>query len=72
MGPMIGMPGRVDAQEKDIRTDPLNMQQTSTATLQEVLEFLGHWETDQGGWIDPSDLDWLLDADQDMQDDEGK
>lgn len=69
---MIGIPGSVGAQENDIRSGPLSMQQAPPASLQEVLEFLGHWETDQGSWIDPSDLDWLLEPDQKTEDDEGK
>ena len=26
----------------------------------ELLDFLGQWETDKGQWIDPGDLDWLM------------
>ena len=29
-------------------------------SLRELLEFLGQWETDDGNWIDPTDLDWLI------------
>lgn len=26
----------------------------------ELLDFLGQWETDKGQWIDPGNLDWLM------------
>lgn len=26
----------------------------------ELLDFLGQWETDRGQWVDPGDLDWLM------------
>jgi len=29
-------------------------------SLREVLELLGQWQTADGGWLDPVDLDWLL------------
>ena len=39
-------------------------------SFQELLEFLGQWETDRGNWIDPSDLDWLITPDQESTRDE--
>lgn len=38
----------------------------------ELLEFLGQWETDDGKWIDPTDLDWLLTPEQDSKNDQKK
>lgn len=32
----------------------------------ELLEFLGDWETDDGEWIDPEELDQIAIADQDQ------
>ena len=29
----------------------------------ELLDFLGQWETDKGQWVDPGDLDWLMQPD---------
>ena len=39
-------------------------------SFQEMLEYLGRWETDEGSWIDPSDLDWLLLPDQETENDQ--
>lgn len=40
------------------------------ASLQELLEFLGQWETHDGNWMDPGDLDWLIESDPDEKKDE--
>ena len=41
-------------------------------SFRELLEFLGQWETDDGKWVDPTDLDWLLTPEQESKDDEKK
>jgi hypothetical protein len=38
----------------------------------ELLEFLAQWETNDGRWVDPTDLDWLLTPEQESKDDEKK
>ncbi len=66
-----GMPNRAAAQETGTRSGSISdQQQTSAASFQELLEYLGQWETDKGNWIDPSDLDWLLRPDQETGNDE--
>ncbi|MFA9434639.1 MAG: hypothetical protein ACERKR_08190 [Deltaproteobacteria bacterium] len=42
------------------------------SSFRELLEFLGQWETDDGKWVDPTDLDWLLTPEQESKDDEKK
>ena len=39
-------------------------------TMRELLEFLGQWETDDGNWIDPTDLDWLVTPNQESKNDD--
>lgn len=55
---------------------PANTQQSKDnsqdASFVELLEFLGQWETDDGKWVDPTDLDWLLTPEQESKDDEKK
>ena len=45
---------------------------TQDSSLRELLEFLGQWETDDGKWIDPTDLDWLLTPEQESKNDQKK
>ena len=66
------MPGSGCAQENDSRSGHRSVHEAPAASFQEMLEFLGHWETDQGSWIDPSDLDWLLEPEQEFENEEGK
>ena len=33
----------------------------------ELLEFLGDWETDDGEWIDPEELDQIAVSDQEQE-----
>ncbi len=40
------------------------------SSLQELLEFLGQWETADGEWVDPGNLDWLIEADRDVENNE--
>jgi hypothetical protein len=40
------------------------------SSLRELLEFLGQWETDDGTWVDPTDLDWLLTPEQESKNDQ--
>ncbi|MEE9529672.1 MAG: hypothetical protein V3W52_01680 [Syntrophobacteria bacterium] len=42
------------------------------SSFRELLEFLGQWETDDGKWVNPTDLDWLLTPEQESKDDEKK
>jgi len=37
------------------------------SSLQELLEFLGQWETADGEWVDPGNLDWLIETDRDVE-----
>jgi len=39
-------------------------------SFRELLEFLGQWETDDGNWIDPTDLDWLITPNQESKNDD--
>ena len=48
---------------KDISQDP---------SFRELLEFLGQWETDDGKWVDPTDLEWLLTPEQESKNDQKK
>ena len=42
------------------------------SSFRELLEFLGQWETGDGKWIDPTDLDWLLTPEQESNDEQKK
>ena len=42
------------------------------SSFRELLEFLGQWETDDGKWVDPTDLDWLLTPQEESKDDQKK
>ncbi|MCG6946858.1 MAG: hypothetical protein LJE87_16110 [Deltaproteobacteria bacterium] len=42
------------------------------SSFRELLEFLGQWETDDGKWVDPTDLDWLLTPEQESENDQKK
>ena len=64
--PAVGTDGQSAAnthQSKDNSQD---------ASFGELLEFLGQWETDDGNWVDPTDLDWLMMPEQESKDDEKK
>ena len=41
-------------------------EESETPSL-EFLEFLGDWETDDGEWIDPEELDQIALTDQDQE-----
>ena len=69
VGPTIGYPTRGSAQETDPRTGWQQSEENPEPSFQELLEYLGQWETDNGSWIDPSDMDWLLTPDQDTGND---
>jgi hypothetical protein len=49
-------PGQVGASQENIETPSL-----------EFLEFLGDWETDDGEWIDPEELEQIAIADQEYE-----
>ena len=55
---------------------PANTQQSKensqNVSFGELLEFLGQWETDDGKWVDPTELDWLMMPEQESKDDEKK
>ena len=36
----------------------------------DMLDFLGQWETEKGQWVDPGDLEWLMQPDDSQNDDE--
>ena len=42
-------------------------EQEQDSSFQEVLEFLGQWETADGEWVDPGNLDWLIETDRDLE-----
>ena len=42
------------------------------SSFRELLEFLGQWETDDGKWVDPTELDWLVTPEQEAKDDKKK
>lgn len=70
IGLAIGIPRSGLCQETHSRAESRRVQEPPEF-FQELLEYLGQWETDDGSWIDPSDLDWLLQPDQEIRDDEG-
>ena len=72
MGLTISIQDRGAAQEIDPGFESRRSQGVPKASFQELLEYLGQWETDEGSWIDPSDLDWLLQSDQETGNDEEK
>ena len=72
IGLTISTQNRGAAQEIDPGFEARRSQGVPEASFQELLEYLGQWETDEGSWIDPSDLDWLLQPDQETGNDEEK
>ena len=42
-------------------------QEERDSSFQEVLEFLGQWETADGEWVDPSSLEWFIETDRDLE-----
>ena len=42
------------------------------SSFRELLEFLGQWEPDDGKWVAPTDLDWLLTPEQESKNDQKK
>jgi hypothetical protein len=64
--PAVGTDGQSPANTQQSKD---NSQDTS---FRELLEFLGQWETDDGKWVDPTDLDWLMMPEQESKDDEKK
>jgi hypothetical protein len=55
--------GAADKKEAPSTGTP-NPDQAVDPSFQELLEFLGQWETDDGNWIDPTDIEWLIPPDQ--------
>jgi hypothetical protein len=57
-----------------VQTPPADEQRQEMAagepSLQELLEFIGQWETGEGAWIDPGDLEWLLPGEREGGNDE--
>jgi hypothetical protein len=55
---------------------PVGSQQSSDnsqdSSFGELLEFLGQWETGDGTWVDPTDLDWLLTPEEESKDEQEK
>jgi hypothetical protein len=49
-------PGPADAAQENIETPSI-----------EFLEFLGDWETDDGEWIDPEELEQIALTDQEQE-----
>ena len=69
---LSSLPGTAVGENRQSPTDsqpPIDNSQD--ASFRELLEFLGQWETDDGKWIDPTDLDWLLTPKQESKDDQG-
>jgi hypothetical protein len=54
-------PGQIGASQENIETPSL-----------EFLEFLGDWETDDGEWIDPEELEQMVITDQDQQNEDAE
>ena len=72
VGPTLGSSNQGIAQETDRRTGWQQSQENPEPSFQELLEYLGQWETDDGSWVDPTDLDWLLTPDQETGNDKAK
>ena len=59
LGLGAGIPISATAQETEPDIDSQQVRPDPATSFQELLEFVGQWQTDDGGWIDPTDLDWL-------------
>lgn len=68
LGLGAGIPMSATAQQIDPDIESQQVRQDPSASFQELLEFVGQWQTDDGGWIDPTDLDWLLMPEQETGD----
>ncbi len=44
-----------------------NRKKTPDPSMRELLEFLGQWETADGNWIDPTDLEWIMTPNQESK-----
>ena len=64
--PMVGADGQSPAKTQQSKDD------SQGESFLELLEFLGQWETDDGKWVDPTELDWLMTSEQESKDDEKK
>ena len=61
---MVIAPAGATEKKGAATTGTPNQEQTVDPSFQELLEFLGQWETDDGNWIDPTDIEWLIPPDQ--------
>lgn len=51
--------------------EPAGTEESEMPSL-ELLEFLGDWETDDGEWIDPEELEQIALSDQEQKNNEDK
>lgn len=67
------MPAGVDAKDSKMPAgSQQNQENEGNPSFRELLEFLGQWETDDGNWVDPTDLDWLMMPEQGSKNNEKK
>ena len=69
---VLATSGAAADDKKAAPPDSARQQKTVEPTFQELLEFLGQWETEDGNWIDPTDTEWLLPPNQGPNNDKNK
>ena len=70
---LSSLPATVVGQGGQSATDSQHSKDISQdSSFRELLEFLGQWETDDGKWVDPTDLEWLLTPEQESKNDQKK
>jgi len=67
LGTTVCWGGTDDRKDNDSHQSQKKIEDPS---MRELLEFLGQWETDDGNWIDPSDIDWLITPNQGSKNDD--
>ena len=68
---LLGAPVCAEGTDDPKDTESQQIQkETGDPSMRELLEFLGQWETDDGNWIDPTDIDWLITPNQGSKNDD--
>ena len=68
---LLGAPVCAGGTDDRKDTDSQQIQkETGDPSMRELLEFLGQWETKDGNWIDPTDIDWLITPNQESKNDD--
>ena len=70
---LISVPATLVGQDGQSASDSQHSNDNSQdSSFRELLEFLGQFETDDGKWVDPTDLEWLLTPEQESKNDQKK